>query len=124
VLLVCRFTVADAERFIERVVRALELLTAQPGCLRGVLARSTESAQRWVLTVEWASVTAYRRALSPVAVREHVVPLLSEADVEETAAYETVLAATPDGLVRHTSLLAADADTVALGEAGGPTTPR
>jgi quinol monooxygenase YgiN len=126
VLLVCRFQVAAADTadFTARTRRALELLTARPGCLRGVLSRSTDSDDRWVLTVEFESVTAYRRALSPFEVREHVVPLLSQALADEPAAYEPVLDATAGDVATRTSLLASDAGTVRLGEAAGPATPR
>jgi quinol monooxygenase YgiN len=126
VLLVCRFTVAETgvEAFIERVDRALALLTAQPGCRRAQLSRSTDEADRFVLTVEFDSVVAYRRALSPFEVREHVIPLLSEANTDEPAAYEPLLVAADGAVRREVSLLARDAGTVRLGEAAGPTTPR
>ncbi|GGP42201.1 antibiotic biosynthesis monooxygenase family protein [Saccharothrix coeruleofusca] len=125
-LLVCRFTVPDAraEDFTARAGRALELLTAQPGCLRGGLSRALDEADRYVLTVEFESVVAYRRALSPFEVREHVVPLLSQAETDAPAAYEPLLSAEGGATSRHTSLLARDAATVRLGEAAGPATPR
>jgi quinol monooxygenase YgiN len=124
VLLVCRFRVSDPETFTARVAEALKLLTAQPGCLRGTLARSTDSDDRWVLTVEFESVVAYRRAMSPFPVREHVVPLLSEALTDEPAMYEPALTSADGEVEEHTSVLAEDAFTVRLGEAAGPTTPR
>jgi quinol monooxygenase YgiN len=126
VLLVCRFTVAETgvEAFTGRVDRALALLTAQPGCRRAQLSRSTDEADRFVLTVEFDSVVAYRRALSPFEVREHVIPLLSEANTDEPAAYEPLLVAADGAVRREVSLLARDAGTVRLGEAAGPTTPR
>lgn len=123
-LLIARFAVADPAPFLTRARRALELLLAQPGCLRGLLARSTESGSAWVLTVEFASVAAYRRAMSPFDVRTHVIPFLAEADTTEPAAHEVVLEAAPGSVREHTSLLAADAGTVRLGEAGGPATAR
>lgn len=127
-LLISRFTVpadrAAADAFVGRAGRALELLLAQPGCVRGLLVRSTESETRWVLTVEFDSVSAYRRSMSPFEVREHVIPLLAEADAEEPAAHEVVLDAVPGSVTRHESLLAADHATVRLGEAGGPATAR
>ncbi|WP_053722747.1 antibiotic biosynthesis monooxygenase family protein [Saccharothrix sp. NRRL B-16348] len=125
-LLVCRFTVAETgvEAFTERVDRALALLTAQPGCRRAQLSRSTDEADRFVLTVEFDSVVAYRRALSPFEVREHVIPLLSEASTDEPAAYEPLLVAADGAVRREVSLLARDAGTVRLGEAAGPATPR
>lgn len=95
VLLVCRFVVpARADDFTARVRRALELLTAAPGCLGGAAGRAVDDPERWILTVRFASVDAYRRALSPFPVREHVVPLLSEALADEPATYETLVTAT------------------------------
>ncbi|ANZ35346.1 antibiotic biosynthesis monooxygenase [Lentzea guizhouensis] len=123
-LLVCRFRVSDPETFTERVKRALELLTEQPGCRKGTLARSTDEDDRWVLTVEFESVVAYRRAMSPFPVREHVIPLLSEALTDEPAMYEPTLTSTGGEVEEHTSVLAEDAFTVRLGEAAGPATPR
>ena len=106
-LLVCRFAVPHGcGRFTARVRRALELLTAaarrawaaRPG-------RAVDDPERWVLTVRFASVDAYRRALCPFPVREHVVPLLSEALADEPATFETLLDAA-DGVTRqHPSLL-------------------
>ncbi|MDQ3576720.1 MAG: antibiotic biosynthesis monooxygenase [Actinomycetota bacterium] len=123
-LLIARFSVTEPDPFVARAQRAIELLLAQPGCVRGLLVRSTESATSWVLTVEFASVSAYRKSLSPFDVREHVIPFLAEADHTEPAAYEIVVEAGPGAIRRHTSLLAADAATVSLGEAAGPTTAR
>ncbi|GHH59914.1 antibiotic biosynthesis monooxygenase family protein [Lentzea cavernae] len=123
-LLVCRFRVSDPETFIVRAEQALALLTAQPGCLKGTLARSTDEDDRWVLTVEFESVVAYRRAMSPFPVREHVIPLLSEALTDEPAMYEPTLTSADGQVETHTSVLAQDAFTVRLGEAAGPATPR
>ena len=92
-LLVCRFSVPAAEgaAFAARARRALELLTAAPGCLGGEAGRAVDDPARWVLAVRFASVDAYRRALSPFQVREHVVPLLSEALADEPATYEVLV---------------------------------
>ena len=54
--------------------------------------RST-SLDHWVLTVRFVSVDAYRRALSPFEVREHVIPLLSEALTDTPSTFETLLTA-------------------------------
>lgn len=125
-LLVCRFEVPESglDEFTGRVARALELLTAQPGCLRGVLGRSAEHGTRWVLTVEFESIVAYRKALSPFEVREQVIPLLSEALVDEPSDYEVLMVAGDGQATRRESVLAADASTVRIGEAGGPARPR
>jgi quinol monooxygenase YgiN len=108
VLLLCRFAVTapDAEAFRARALRALELLTAADGCLGGELGRAVDEPDRWVLAVRFASVDAYRRALSPFPVREHVVPLLSEALADEPATFETLASGTAGTVTEHPSLLA------------------
>jgi quinol monooxygenase YgiN len=123
VLLVCSFTVptTDSPQFTTQANRAIELLTTQPGCLRAVLAHSADEPTSWVLTAEFASVVAYRRALSPFEVREHVIPLLSQG---EASAYEVLTESTNGHLTQHTSVVAADAATVRPSEASGPATPR
>lgn len=106
-LLVCRFVVAsvDAVEFLARARRALRLLTAADGCLGGELGRSVDEQDSWVLTVRFASVHAYRRAMSPFPVREQVVPLLSEALADAPATFETLLTAAAGASVEHPSLL-------------------
>lgn len=104
-LLVCRFTPDDTAAFLERARRAVALLSAQPGC-RGVeLGRATEDAGRWVLVASFTSISAYRRALGPFDVREHVVPFLAEALTDEPASFERQISADPDGVVDHASVL-------------------
>ena len=103
-LLVCRFQPDDPDAFRERARRALNLLTAAPGCLGGELGRSVDEPDRWVLTVRFATVDAYRRALSPFEVREHVVPLLSEAEPEPST-FETLVTAISGETQIHASLL-------------------
>lgn len=107
-LLLCRFAVdpADAPAFLARGRRALELLTVAEGALDGSLGRAVDDPGRWVLAVRFASVDAYRRALSPFPVREHVVPLLSEALVDEPATYETLVDAATGTSTEHPSLRA------------------
>jgi quinol monooxygenase YgiN len=109
-LLVCRFAVsaADATAFRERAERALQLFTAADGCVGGELGRAVDKPDRWVLTVRFDSVHAYRRALSPFPAREHVVPLLSEALADEPATFETLVEAAGGATHRHASLLADD----------------
>jgi quinol monooxygenase YgiN len=108
VLLVCRFDVppADASAFRDRARHALALLTAQPGCLGGELGRAIEEPVRWVLSLRFASVDAYRRSLSPFPVREHVVPLLAEALADEPATFESLVTAVDGEPTDHESLLA------------------
>ncbi|MEQ3554707.1 antibiotic biosynthesis monooxygenase [Pseudonocardia nematodicida] len=102
-LLVCRFTVPvpTADTFVTRAARALELLAARPGCRGGEAGQAIEDREQWVLTVRFDSVDAYRRALSPFEVREHVHPLLAEADTTTEMTHETRLTATPGRPPRH-----------------------
>lgn len=111
-LLICRFTVepAAAEAFVSRARRALSLLTAQPGCLGGQLGRAPDEVIRWVLVVRFESVVAYRRALSPFDVREHVIPLLSDALTSEPGGYEVLASADRGVVTDHDSLLAGAPD--------------
>lgn len=114
-LLVCRFDVPPAEPdsaaddLRDRARTALELLTAQPGCRGGELGRAVDEPGTWVLVVRFDSVDAYRRALSPFPVREHVVPLLAEARTDSPAAFETLVDAVGGAAREHASLLAEQA---------------
>jgi quinol monooxygenase YgiN len=112
VILICRFIIdaASAQGFLARARRALSLLTAQRGCLGGQLGRSPDDVTRWVLAVQFDSVVAYRRALSPFDVREHVVPLLSEALTGEPGSYEVLAVGQGGAVTDHESLLACDAE--------------
>ena len=49
--------------------------------------RNTDDPELWVLTTEWESVGAYRRALSAYDVKLTAVPVLSRA-IDEPSAYE------------------------------------
>ncbi len=114
-ILICRFIIdaadpATTEDFRTRARRALGLLTAQHGCLGGQLGRSPDDITRWVLTVRFESVVAYRRALSAFEVREHVVPLLAEALTGEPGSYEVLATAQRGAVTDHGSLLAPDAE--------------
>ncbi|MGQ0574380.1 MAG: antibiotic biosynthesis monooxygenase family protein [Pseudonocardia sp.] len=112
-LLVCRFVVPAADaaavaRFTARTHRALALLTAAPGARGGELGRAVDDPDRWVLVLRFVSVDAYRRALSPFEVREHVVPLLAEALVDEPSGYEVLADGMAGEVGERTSLLAQD----------------
>jgi hypothetical protein len=72
-------------------------------------------------------VNAYRRALSPFDVREHVVPLLSESDGSGTggpSTFERLLVGAGGVVTEQPSLIAADAREVGVGEAAGPARAR
>ena len=76
--------------------QALRVLAARPGYVRGRLARSTDPGGGWALVTEWESVGAWRRALSSYDVKVHATPLLALA-VDESSAYEVLLAVQADG---------------------------
>ncbi|MGH3763573.1 MAG: antibiotic biosynthesis monooxygenase family protein [Pseudonocardiaceae bacterium] len=111
-ILICRFAVEPelAQDFLTRARRALALVTAQQGCLGAQLGRSPDDTTRWVLTVQFESVVAYRRTLSVFEVREQVVPLLSEALTGEPGSYEVLVDAHRGAVTDHASLLTGDAD--------------
>ncbi|MGH3934497.1 MAG: antibiotic biosynthesis monooxygenase family protein [Pseudonocardiaceae bacterium] len=111
-ILICHFAIdaTQADDFLARARRALSLLTTQQGCLGGQLGRSPDDITRWVLAVQFESVVAYRRALSPFDVREHVVPLLSEALTGAPGSYEVLATAESGAVTDHRSLLALDAE--------------
>jgi hypothetical protein len=123
VLLVCRYgpeeTGDPGGDFLDRARRAVGLLARQPGCERVEFGRAVEAPGEWVLVAVFASLTDYRRALSPFEVREHVVPFLSAARTDQTATFERRFSAagpggvdprpgddgTDDGVVDHPSIL-------------------
>ncbi len=113
-LLVCHLLLSPGEvdppgavgSLLGRARRAAVLLSSQPGS-RGVeVGRSVDEPAHWVLTARFSSVAAYRRALGPFDVREHVVPLLSLA-VEDPgpvpATFETLLEAVDGTVTEHAS---------------------
>jgi Antibiotic biosynthesis monooxygenase len=97
VLVVTRYVVPPAEgsAFLARAQVALAALAARPGWRSGRIGRATDDSAAWVLTTEWDSVGAYRRALSAYDVKIDAVPLLSLA-TDEVSAFE-VLVATGQG---------------------------
>lgn len=126
-LLVCRFRPSGPDEraaLVERSRRALQLLGEQPGCIDATLAQATDDPDAWVLLARFESVAAYRRAMSPFPIREHVAPLLADALADEPSVYEPRLLAAGGAVDEPTSLIAEDAGTVRLGEASGPSTPR
>lgn len=117
-LLVCRWGPDEAGEpsdFLDRARRAVALLARRPGCERVELGRAVESPGEWVLVAVFASLTDYRRALSPFEVREHVVPLLAAARTADPATFERRFSAgggagvgvppASDGVVEHPSIL-------------------
>lgn len=98
-LVVNRFVVADEASFVPRAEAALAALAARDGYRAGQFGRAADDPRYWCLVTEWASVGAYRRALSSFDVRVSATPLLAEA-VDEPSAYEVLMAADAGGELR------------------------
>ncbi len=88
-LVVNRFRVSDAEAAVFQVdlAAARDLLAAQPGYVDGSLGRNLDDPGLWVLVTRWASVGAYRRALSAYDVKLHAWTTLGRA-LDEPGAFE------------------------------------
>lgn len=98
-VLVAHFrTAGSPEAIPESAAEPLTMLATSPECRRLSFARSTESAERFVLVAEFESAASYRRALSPWPVRTVVIPWLSEADQSTSEVSEVMLSAV-DGAV-------------------------
>lgn len=95
-LLIAHFTVdsdAAAERMLAAAEEPVRLLATQPDTRRLRWARSTEDAGRLVLIAEFDTAAGYRRAQSPLEVRQALIPWLSGADIATSGAFEVLTAA-------------------------------
>jgi quinol monooxygenase YgiN len=125
VLVVTRYVVPeqDAAEFRDQARTALLTMRSQRGCRAVVLGRSVDDPTAWTLAMRWTSVGHYRRALSSYDVKVDAVPLLQRA-LDEPSAFEELLAwDEQQGLAEAEPTLAADAGSVAPGEAGTPRAP-
>jgi quinol monooxygenase YgiN len=107
VLVVIRFrpTPSRLPGFQADARAVLALLADRPGWRSGRIGRAADDPGLWVLTTEWESVGAYRRAMSAQPVRILAMPLMAVA-IDEPTAYE-VLEATglgADGLAAPSAL--------------------
>lgn len=84
-----RVPMEQQEQFRRDLQAAADVLADRPGHVRGRLGRNTDDPELWVLTTEWESVGAYRRALSAYDIKLTAVPVLSRA-IDEPSAFETV----------------------------------
>jgi heme-degrading monooxygenase HmoA len=80
-----------ADDFLARAAAALDVLATRRGWRAGRVGRAADDGSRWVVTTEWDSVGAYRRAISASDVKVAVAPLFGTA-IDEPSAYEVVLA--------------------------------
>ena len=114
-----RFGDDDVPALIGRLRDAVAVLADAAGFIEAAIGRSTDDPRLVLLSMRWASVGAYRRALSPVPVRMVVVPVLSEA-IDESSAFEVLVHRDESGTVESSGSLAADAAEIGLGNAAGP----
>lgn len=87
----------------------MEILRGKDGFESGTVGRSTDDARLWVVMTTWRDVGSFRRAMSAHDVKVGAVPLLATA-LDEATAFERLLQAGPDTLLRRGSDRAADAD--------------
>ena len=121
VVLSTRYRVAQAQgaTFLADARTALAALSAAPGCLAGRVGRATDDPQLWILTCEWESVGAYRRALGTYEVKMHAIPVMYRA-IDEPTTFEVLRAVDPMGATSGPTRRATDADEVGVGRASGP----
>jgi antibiotic biosynthesis monooxygenase len=101
--------------FRERILAAIGVLHSRPGFVAARLGRAADDANAWVLTAEWSTVGAWRRALSAYDVKMHVTPLLAEA-LDAPSVFEILASDDADGeLSTAVSDRAADAETAGPG---------
>lgn len=99
----------QAGEFVAGAEAAMEILRGKDGFETGTVGRSTDEAGLWVVVTAWRDVGSFRRAISAFDVKVGAVPLLATA-VDEATAFERLVLADPDTLVRRGSDRAADAD--------------
>jgi hypothetical protein len=116
-LVVTRYSVpsAEADEFRAQCRAALEALVSCTGCTGGWAGPALDEPSLWALATTWASVGAYRRALSSYQVKLVAVPLMYRA-VDEPSAFESQLAWTPErGLQEIVSAIAVHGDRKGAG---------
>lgn len=115
--------VGDLVQTLRQAGETLQEHSGDQGELRSLrISRAVDDPTLVVLTMEWESVGAYRRALSSFEVKVSVVPVLSQA-IDEPTAFEIVHAREGHEVSDSTGSLARDADTVSLGEAAAGFVP-
>ena len=118
-IVITRHRVASAEQpaFLDSARSALALLVDRPGCRSALIGRAVDEPDLFVLTTEWDSVGAYRKALGFFDVKVGAVPLLSST-IDEATAFEVLHRNGPSGPVDSESAVSND-DAVSLGRPAG-----
>ncbi|MBB5080150.1 antibiotic biosynthesis monooxygenase family protein [Nonomuraea sp. NPDC050547] len=88
-LAVIRYMVPEAQsqEFLKQGQNIVDTLRAQPGFLRGRLARSVDEPNLWALVSEWEGAGYYRRALSAAKMAMYPLMILM---VNEPSAFEDI----------------------------------
>ncbi|MFI6498302.1 antibiotic biosynthesis monooxygenase family protein [Nonomuraea typhae] len=88
-LAVIRYSVPEAQsqEFLKQGQNIIETLQAQPGFLRGRLARSVDEPNLWALVSEWEGAGYYRRALAAAKMAMYPMMILM---LHEPSAFEDV----------------------------------
>lgn len=123
-MVVSRFRVPTDQtaQFASDARATVEILAQSAGCLGARLGQSTDDPGLRVIITEWDQVGSYRRALSRYEVKAAAIPFLSHA-VDEPSAYEIVHSQAGGTASNAASGLAADASSIGLGHAAGPSIP-
>ena len=108
------------QEWLDRVSTALELLATRPGYLRGWVGRSPDEPDAWLLSAEFDSAGACRRALSAADLRVVLWPLLGLSDAAASTFEVLATADAGQPAQRLVSDLAPDAAQVGLGRLPEP----
>lgn len=111
-LVVTRHRPLDAAGFLELAARAIQALSAQPGCESAEVLRDLDTGAEYLLVTRWRDVGSYRRALSSFDVKVSAVGLLATS-LDQPSAFEARLSVEPDtgAVVATAGDRAPDADT-------------
>ena len=117
-----RFQSADVPALMGHLRECVAVLATYDGFVDARLARAIDDDRIIVMDMGWATVGAYRRALSSYEVKVAVVPVISQA-IDEATAFEVLHVTDSAGVVDAAGALAADAHSVSLGEASAGFVP-
>ena len=121
-LTLLRFRDDDIASLMADLRSSVALLATFAGFVDARIARAVDDGGMVVLVLAWDEVGSYRRALSSFDVKANVVPLLSRA-LDEPSAFEVLHLRDADGAIDDAGALAADANTVSLGDAASGFVP-
>ena len=101
------FEAANHLSFAARGTSILEVLSDLDGFRRGLLLRNVDRPATYVISTEWQDAGSMRRALTSTRAKLEVWPLIADMK-DQPSAYETLVAATPERVVRYPTSVAGD----------------